>query len=444
MGVKKQNVKGLKMEVLHDKNRTPLIFIEVAASDNCTDNDDTVLMYGHFDKQPPLTEDWDDDLHPWKAVIKDGKLYGRGGADDGYAIFAAINSIAALQNQNAPHPRCCIVIEGSEESGSPDLIYYIDKLQDRIQTPRVVICLDSGCQNYDQLWMTVSLRGVFMAFLKAQLLTEAIHSGDSGLVRDSFHVLRLILDRIDNASNGEMLKDLYVDIPESHIQYAKDVAKVLGSEVYEQIPFYGSGSPQIPECKTKKDETKLHELILNRTWRPQLTVTGVEGMPGLKGGNVLRKFTTIKLSVRIPPSMNPQVASAALKKACEDSPPFGAHVECQVSKHCGAGFVCPEFEDWLLEALHKASKEYFDGKNAQFTGEGGSIPFMGQLRKKFPLSQFVITGVLGPNSNAHGPNEMLVIDYTKRVMSCICSILFDIGQFGSKQKKSDEEQKMDE
>merc|ERR1712228_760194 len=306
------------------------------------------------------------------------------------------------------------------ESGSPDLIYYVDKLKDRIKIPKVVICLDSGCQNYSQLWMTVSLRGVFMAFLKAQLLTEAIHSGDSGLVRDSFHVLRLILNKIDNASNGQMLKDLYVDIPESHIKYAKDVAKCLG----------------------KEDESKLHELILNRTWRPQLTVTGIEGMPNLKGGNVLRKYTTIKLSVRIPPSMDPKIASNALKKACEAKPtPFGASVVCDVSDHCGAGFVAPEFDDWLLKSMHNASAQYFNGKQAQFTGEGGSIPFMGQLRRKFPDSQFVITGVLGPNSNAHGPNEMLVIDYTKKVMCCIANILFDVGQLKSKKKNGNDEQK---
>jgi len=287
------------------------------------------------------------------------------------------------------------------------------------------------------------LRGVFMAFLKAQLLTEAIHSGDSGLVRDSFHVLRLILDKIDNASNGQMLKDLYVDIPESHINYAKEVAKCLGKEVYTQVPFYESCRPQIPECK--EDESKLHELILNRTWRPQLTVTGIEGMPNLKGGNVLRKYTTIKLSVRIPPSMDPKTASSALKKACEAKPtPFGASVVCDVSEHCGAGFVAPEFEDWLLKSMHNASAKYFNGKRAQFTGEGGSIPFMGQLRRKFPNSQFVITGVLGPNSNAHGPNEMLVIDYTKKVMCCIANILYDIGQLKSKKKNGNDEHKKDQ
>eukprot|EP00484_Ammonia_sp_Unknown_P021721 CAMPEP_0197026644 /NCGR_PEP_ID=MMETSP1384-20130603/6687_1 /TAXON_ID=29189 /ORGANISM="Ammonia sp." /LENGTH=484 /DNA_ID=CAMNT_0042455345 /DNA_START=61 /DNA_END=1515 /DNA_ORIENTATION=- len=420
--VDKQNVTGLTMEVVHEKDRTPLVFIEVKGS-----IDSTVLMYGHFDKQPPLTAEWDKDLHPYKAIIKGDKLYGRGGADDGYAIFGAVMSIKALQEQKKAHPRCCILIEGSEESGSPDLMYYVDKLKDRIGVPKVVICLDSGCQNYDQLWMTVSLRGVFMAFLKAQLLTEGIHSGDSGLCRDSFHVLRLILDRIDNASDGQMLKDLYAEIPESHVQYAKECAKCLGKTVYSQVPFYNDEcTPQIPSCKESDD--KLYELVLNRTWRPQLSITGIDGMPDLKGGNVLRKYTTIKLSVRIPPSMDPAHAQAALKKACEAKPtPFGANVECTVSSHAGAGFVCPEFEPWLYSAMQAASKTYF-GKEAQFTGEGGSIPFMGQLQRKFTKSQFVITGILGPNSNAHGPNEFLHIPYTKKVICCIASLLFDIGQ----------------
>eukprot|EP00486_Rosalina_sp_Unknown_P016298 CAMPEP_0201582606 /NCGR_PEP_ID=MMETSP0190_2-20130828/87581_1 /ASSEMBLY_ACC=CAM_ASM_000263 /TAXON_ID=37353 /ORGANISM="Rosalina sp." /LENGTH=502 /DNA_ID=CAMNT_0048022825 /DNA_START=99 /DNA_END=1607 /DNA_ORIENTATION=- len=437
----KQNVKGMKLEILHDEHKTPLIYMEVEATEK--KSNDTVLMYGHFDKQPPLTPDWDDDLHPYKSVIKDGKLYGRGGADDGYAIFAAINAVKVLQDQNKSHPRCCIIIEGSEESGSPDLIYYVDKLKDKIGTPSVVICLDSGCQNYDQLWMTTSLRGVFMANLTVQLLTEGIHSGDSGLIRDSFHILRLILDRIDDANTGEMLKELYVEIPESHINYAKECAACLGDTVYTQIPFFNDEcSPQISECKTNKD--KLYELVLNRTWRPQLSITGIDGMPDLKGGNVLRKYTTIKLSVRIPPSMDPEKAQIALKKACEAKPtPFGANVECKISSHCGAGFVCPEFEPWLTKSMQSASSKYF-GKPAQFTGEGGSIPFMGLLQKKFPNAQFVITGILGPNSNAHGPNEFLHIDFTKKVMCCVANILYDIGQRDLNQNKMEIDQSKDD
>jgi len=309
-----------------------------------------------------------------------------------------------------------------------------------------VICLDSGCQNYSQLWMTVSLRGVFIAYLKAQLLKEAIHSGGSGLVRDSFHVLRCILDRIDNAATGVMLKDLFVDIPQSHIQFAKDCAECLGAEVYSQIPFASaSGQPQFADGDKKED---LSELILNRTWRPQLSVTGMDPqcMPNLKGGNVLRKYTKLKLSVRIPPSMDPELAQSALKKACEAEPtPWGAKVECELSGHAGAGFVCPEFEEWLLASMHSASQSYF-GKPAQFTGEGGSIPFMGQLQRKFPRSQFVITGILGPNSNAHGPNEFLHIEFTKKVMCSVAHILYDIGQrdISGKDKDAKAEQKDDQ
>lgn len=273
--------------------------------------------------------------------------------------------------------------------------------------------------------MTVSLRGVFMANLKVQLLKESIHSGDSGLIRDSFHILRLILDRIDNAKTGQMLKELYVEIPQTHIDYAKQCAVALGDTVYTQIPFLNNQClPQITDCKN--DKNKLYQLILNRTWRPQLSITGIDGIPDLKGGNVLRKYTTIKLSVRIPPSMNPENAQISLKKACESKPiPFNANVECEISKHCGAGFVCPEFEPWLLSSIQSSSKKYFE-KEAQFTGEGGSIPFMGLLLKKFPNAQFIITGILGPNSNAHGPNEFLHIDYTRKVMCCIANILYDI------------------
>lgn len=444
--VEAQNVKGLSLRILHEDGHTPLIYIEVKAFLNEDKKSDfTVLMYGHFDKQPPLTEDWAADLHPHKPIIKDGKLYGRGGADDGYAIFAAVDSIRALQAQNVRHPRCCIVIEGSEESGSPDLLFYLQQLEQDIGPPRVVICLDSGCQNYEQLWMTVSLRGVMIAFLRTQLLKEGIHSGDSGLVRDSFHALRLILDRVDNAKTGEMLKALYTEIPDSHRKYARDCAAVLGDEVYTCVPYVDGCHPQ---CDGDPNE-HLDELILNRTWRPQLAITGVDGIPSLKaGGNVLRKHTTVKLSIRLPPNKNPKEAALQFKEACEAKPlPFGGLVECTIDAHIGAGFMCPEYEPWLSAAMENASQAYF-GKSAQFTGEGGSIPFMGELQSKYPDAQFVITGVLGPQSNAHGPNEFLHIGFCKNVICCISSILYDIGQYDatgeySAQNNNNSEQKAD-
>eukprot|EP01084_Bolivina_argentea_P238309 400373_1 len=423
--VNAQNVIGLQVEVIKDENRTPLIFVQVDANDASL-QDTTVLMYGHFDKQPPLTDQWDPGLGPYTPVVKDGKLYGRAGADDGYSIMAAITSIKVAQEQNEPHPRCIIMIEGGEESGSPDMVYYLNKLLDRIGTPKIVMALDASAQDWDQLWMTVSLRGIVGLNLRCQLLSEGIHSGNSGLVRDSFHVLRLILSRIDNAETGEMLTELQVDIPETHINYAKEGANILGDKVWTKIPFFNDeGLPQIPQVIDYP--SLLYELILENTWRPQLAIIGMDGMPNLSGGNVLRAFTTAKLSIRTAPSMDVNIAADIIQQECERKPtPWGANVIADITT-VSKGFVTPEFEQWLVDSMQKASIEYF-GKSAQFNGEGGTLPFMADLKEIFPQAQFIITGILGPNSNAHGPNEFLNIDFTKKIMASVAHILYDIGQ----------------
>jgi len=414
--VKKCNVKKLKMDVLHEKDRTPLIFVEVEAS-KPEFNKYTVLMYGHFDKQPPLTDQWEKDLHPWKPVIKGDKLYGRGGADDGYSIFGSIDCIRALQEQGADHPRCVIIIEGSEESDSPDLDYYFEKLRNRIGKPQIVFCLDSGCGNYEQLWLTVSLRGLMAGVLKSHVLKEGIHSGSSGIARDSFHIVRQLLDRIDEIKTGKILvPELHTKIPDSHVQYAKEVANVLGDAVWKDIPFFENCQPQLPATLDNA-----HELILNQTWRPQLAIVGVEGIPDLKGGNVLRPFTTLKLSIRLPPAINPESSREAIIKKLEANPPYNSKVEFVV-KDVAEGFVCPEFKPWLMDSIQQASKAYFK-KPALCYGVGGTIPLMGQLKSQFPDAQFVVTGILGPNSNAHGPNEFLHIPFTKRLICCMANIL---------------------
>jgi len=279
--------------------------------------------------------------------------------------------------------------------------------------------LDSGAGNYEQLWLTTSLRGVLIGFLRAQLLKEGIHSGGSGKVRDSFHVLRSILDRFDDSVTGECkVKEISSKIPESHIKYAKDMCKTIGEEVWTELPLCDKVHCQLP----MKLENA-HEILLNSTWRPQLSVTGCEGLPDLKGGNVLRQFTTLKLSIRLPPDVDPEKAYHVIKRVFEENPPFNAKVEFTTKGHWGQGFVCPEFEPWLMEAVQSASKTYYK-KPALMLGEGGTIPFMGQLKTKFPKAQFVVTGVLGPKSNAHGPNEFLDIDFCKKLVCCVSSILY--------------------
>jgi acetylornithine deacetylase/succinyl-diaminopimelate desuccinylase-like protein len=408
---KLEQLPGSKLEVVRLPGRTPLIFMEVPGKAA-----GSILMYGHLDKQPEM-KGWAEGTGPWVPVLKDDKLFGRGGADDGYAMFAAISALLALKEQNIAHARAVIVIEACEESGSPDLPFYIEHLSDRIGTPDLVVCLDSGCGNYDQLWLTTSLRGMLMGNLTVRVLTEGVHSGDaSGIVASSFRIARQLLSRIEDEDTGQMtLDDLFVQIPPERSQQTKDAAKILGDEVYTKLPF-------APGMKPMTDN--IAELILNRTWRPQLAITAADGYPlPENGGNVLLPYTTLKLSLRLPPTCEAEPARLAFKKALEADPPYGAEVvfDCPRGE---TGWNAPALSPWLAAALNKASNATF-GKPVAFMGEGGSIPFMAMLGKKFPKTQFVVTGVLGPHSNAHGPNEFLHIPTAKKVAASIASILAD-------------------
>jgi acetylornithine deacetylase/succinyl-diaminopimelate desuccinylase-like protein len=409
--VETQGIKGLTIDVHEIDDRTPVIFMEIEG-----DPSSTVLMYGHLDKQPAMVG-WEEGLGPWTPVLRDGKLYGRGGADDGYAIFATIASIKSVQQQELPHSRIVVLIECCEESGSVDLPAYIDLLSERIGTPNLVICLDSGCGNYDQLWMTTSLRGSIVGNLTVEVLTEGVHSGDaSGIVPSSFRIIRMLLERLEDAKTGRIIPEwLHVEVPAERLEEAKATARVLDDEVWSKFPFLGEMQP------VSKDPL---ELLLNRTWRPALSYIGQAGLPDLvQGGNVLRPKTSIKLSLRIPPSMDATDLEGRMKELLESDPPYGARVIFEAEKG-GGGWVAPKVSPWLEESVERASQTYY-GKGAMTFGEGGSIPFMGMLGAKYPDAQFLITGVLGPQSNAHGPNEFLDIPYAQALTASVAQVLAD-------------------
>jgi len=408
---KKQPIKGMHFEIVRIDGRTPLLFIDIPGA-----SDDVVLMYGHYDKQPEFNG-WASDLNPWEPVIKDGRLYGRGGADDGYATFGSLTAIRALQEQNIPHAHCVVLIEGCEESGSFDLPYYIDKLGDRIGSPDLVVCLDAECGNYDQLWCTTSLRGNLTGTLRADVLTEGVHSGTaSGVVPSSFRVLRELLSRIEDETTGQILLDaLHVDIPEERIEQAKRAADTLGDSVYRKFPW-AADNPVPSESP--------YELLLDNTWRPTLSITGADGLPALvNAGNVQLPYATLKLSFRLPPTCDGNLAAASIKEIFDTNPPPLSKVRFEVDSTM-TGWNAPPIAGWLETSMQKASESFF-GKPSMYMGTGGTIPFMGMLGEKFPKAQFLITGLLGPNSNAHGPNEFLHIETGKRLTSCVAQILED-------------------
>ncbi len=410
---KAQPIPGMQIEVVRLEGRTPLIFIDIPATDAST-GDDCVLLYGHLDKQPEMTG-WDADLGPWLPVLKGDKLYGRGGADDGYAIFGSLAAIQALQQQGAAHARCVVLIEACEESGSYDLPAYVDHLAARIGKPSLVVCLDSGCGNYEQLWCTTSLRGLAGGNFTVKVLEEGVHSGDaSGIVPSSFRILRQLLSRLEDETSGRILVDgLHVDVPEARLAQARKAAEVLDTAVFDKFPFLPGMTPMAEE---------LTELVLNRTWRPALSVTGVDGMPPLSSaGNVLRPHTSVKLSLRLPPTLDGKRAGELLQDVLLHDPPNGAEVTLELEK-ASSGWNAPVMSAWLERAIDTASQEFF-GAPAMYMGEGGTIPFMGMLGEKFPGAQFMITGVLGPHSNAHGPNEFLHIPMGKKVTACVARVV---------------------
>ncbi|MEE4294793.1 MAG: M20 family metallopeptidase [Xanthomonadales bacterium] len=406
-----QPVPDMSCEIVRLPGRTPVILMEIPG-----EGDDTVLMYGHLDKQPEMTG-WSDGLGPWEPVIRDGKLYGRGGADDGYAAYASLTALMALHREGIPHARCVVLIEACEESGSFDLPHYIDHLRDRIGSPSLVVCLDSGAGNYEQVWLTVSLRGMASGTLRADVLSEGVHSGyASGFVPSSFRILRQLISRLEDEGSGRILPDyLQSDIPEQRREQTRRMAETLGDEVEQAYPLCEGVQPQ---------GDNLYERILNRTWRAALSVTGVDGMPPLESaGNVLRPYSALKLSMRLPPTVDGEQATILMKETLEAEPPLNAQVTFEPD-HGATGWNAPEVAPWLEASLNKASRAAF-GKDAMYMGEGGTIPFMAMLGEFFPAAQFVITGVLGPKSNAHGPNEFLHIPYAKKLTACVARVLAD-------------------
>lgn len=400
---------NMSLEIIRLPGRTPLLLMDVPG-----EGAETVMLYGHLDKQPEMTG-WREGFGPWTPVLENDRLYGRGGADDGYAAYASLAAIKALQNQGIPHARCVLIIEACEESGSYDLPHYIEVIKDRIGEPALVICLDSGAGNYDQLWMTTSLRGIISAELTVELLREGIHSGcGSGIVADSFRVTRQLLSRLEDETSGEVkLPDLFCTIPAERITQAQSCADVLGDELFESLPLHDKVQPVDRNGK---------ELLLNRTWRPALSIIGAGGLPPVENaGNVLRPTTTLKLSMRLPPLVSPETAASAIREALTDNPPYAAKITCNIFE--GAkGWNAPVLAGWLSTAVDEASMAFYQ-KPGMYMGEGGTIPFMGMLGEKFPKAQFMITGVLGPQSNAHGPNEFLDLKMAEKLTACVAYVI---------------------
>ena len=414
----KNAVPGMKLEVVRLEGRTPVLFLEIPPTGDSNSNQN-ILVYGHLDKQPEMVG-WRDGFGPWTPVMEKGKLYGRGGADDGYAVFCAFAALRSLHEEKKPHPRVVMLIECCEESGSYDLTPYLEFLSKKIGTPDLVIGLDSGCGNYEQLWGTTSLRGLINGVLTVDILKEGVHSGDaSGVVAEGFRILRQLLERVDETGSGKVKPAAFhAPIPPERGEQAKRAAKVIGTDLWKKFPFVQGA---------KAMSSELSDLVLNRTWRPYLSITGADGLPQpASAGNVLRPRTSLVLSLRLPPTVKADLAAKKLKALLEANPPYGAKVKFEYGQ-AATGWHAPKTASWLDSVIEGTSKKHF-GKPAMWMGEGGTIPFMAMLGAKFPKAQFLITGVLGPHSNAHGPNEFLHIDYAKKLTACVADVIAAAGE----------------
>ncbi len=404
-------IDGLTVEVLELAGRTPLVLCEIPATDPSLD-DDTVVLYGHLDKQPEMTG-WRDGLGPWTPVLDGDRLYGRGGADDGYAAFAALTAVEALRAAGGSHGRLLVLIEASEESGSPDLPAHLEALGDRLGAVSLVVGLDSGAASYDRLWVTTSLRGVLSATVRVDVLTEGVHSGSAGgIVPSSFRILRHLLDRIEDSATGRVLVDeLWVDVPDERLRQIDEIADEIVGDL--AFPFAGS---------TVADHRRPADLVRARTWEPAIATIAVDGFPPAdRAGNVLRPHTAVSLAIRLPPTADPSVAADALRRRLTVDTPNNAEVVVDVEA-AEAGWNAPATEGWLQTAVDQASGALW-GRPSSAMGEGGTIPFMGMLGERFPQAQFLITGVLGPESNAHGPNEFLHLPMARGVASTVSQVL---------------------
>jgi acetylornithine deacetylase/succinyl-diaminopimelate desuccinylase-like protein len=401
--------------------RTPLVLVDIPAHGLPADADgdgdqgegDAVLLYGHLDKQPPF-DGWRDGLGPWEPVVDGDRLYGRGAADDGYAVFAALTALAAVRAAGGAHHRCLLLIEASEESGSPDLLAHLDALGDQLVTPSLVIGLDSGCGDWDHLWVTTSLRGLIDLVVRIEVLTEGVHSGSAGgIVPSTFRVLRQLLDRIEDPATGELtLPELHVEVPELRRRQIADTAAEVG-DLAAHLPF----APGVGPISRHPEQQ-----ILAQTWGPALEITGLDGAPPTSAaGNVLRPVTAARLSIRVPPTADAKIAAGAVIQRLRAAPPYGARVTVE-PRAAESGWHAPPESPWLAAALQAAAMAAYD-RPPRAMGEGGTIPFMGMLGRRFPDAEYVVTGVLGPESNAHGPNEFLHLPMARRVTTAVAYLL---------------------
>ena len=399
-------LKGLSVSVHRLKNRSPLLLVKIDG-----DEEGEVLFYSHLDKQPEASG-WSEGKGPWKPVIEDGWLFGRGSVDDGYGGYAGILSVLALQDQGISHPTCRFLIETGEESGSPDLSYYLDELESVLGIPDLVIVLDTGGIDYDRLWVTESLRGIVAGTLSVKVSSVGVHSGHgSGVMPSSFRLARQLLSRIEDENTGEIKPEwLHIEITDKMREQATKIIE-MNSESTDDFPLLDGVQKQVNDPL---------DIFLTMNLSPSLSIIGADGIPSIQdAGNVLRTNTDLKISIRTPPGISAEKVAVKVQELLEKDPPNGAHVSAKMTE-VADGFLSPELPEKLSDMLTKSGKKFY-GNEPMSLFIGGTIPVMAMLQSRYPDSKFIITGAGGPGGNAHGPDEKLHIPTAKKVTKCMAA-----------------------
>jgi acetylornithine deacetylase/succinyl-diaminopimelate desuccinylase-like protein len=417
--IEAQGIPGLTTTVFADPGREPLLYVAIPGTSSSAP---PVLAYGHLDKMPPLDDaGWTPGLSARDAVIRDGKIYGRGANDDGYNAFLVISALKYLQSKSLPYPKVTMLFETGEESGGEEIERYLDELRPKIGDAGVILVLDGEAQDYKTVWGCTSLRGIVNGLLTVKHLAAPCHSGmATGLVPSTFRIARILLSRIEDAATGEILvKEAHVpEIPAHRIAQCKLIADQLGEGSHAIV------SP-LPGARLVADDNA--QLLVNKAWKPGLAVTGCDGIPSIQdGSNVIRTTTALKLSLRIPPGVESEKVGAVLKAVLEADPPYGAQVTYQVLG-VGNGWWGPNMTGRVDEGIRAATKAIFDSAPLYY-GEGGSIPLCNKFQALWPEAQVLVSGCAGTDSNPHGYDESLNLTYTQKFCTFLALFLGKIAE----------------
>lgn len=416
--IEAQGIAGLTTTLFAEPGCEPLLLVEIPGT--AAPGAPVVLAYGHLDKMPPLdAPGWSAGLFAYDPVIRDGKVYGRGTNDDGYNCFLVITALKYLQSKGLAYPKVTLILETGEESGDTEIQQYLERLRPKIGDVDLILVLDGEAQDYQTFWGCTSLRGIVNGVLDISHLATPCHSGmATGLVPSTFRIARILLSRIEDAATGEvLLREAHApEIPATRIEQCRLIAAQLGDRSHAIV------SPLPGAELLSKDNA---ELLLAKAWKPGLAVTGCDGIPSVgDGSNVMRTRTALKLSLRLPPGVNAEVTAAALKRVLEADPPYGAKVT-YTAVSAGNGWKGPDLSGKIDVAMREATRAVFGGVPLYY-GEGGSIPLCNKFQELWPDAQLLVSGCAGTDSNPHGYDESLNLEYTGKFSALLILFLQQI------------------